>query len=80
VVTQLAAQAAAGFDLTTSGLGGADITIPLANSGTPGSVVSIPILFPNPVQAAGANAAVSAAATPTANTRIAIILLGFVAP
>jgi hypothetical protein len=76
-MAQVAAQAAAAFDLVLTGLEGGDITIPMANPGAVNDVLPTAIDFPSPMRAAGA---VAVTGTPTANTRLSASIHGFQAP
>ena len=76
-MTQLAAQAAAGFDVTITGIEGGTVTIPLINPGVVGDGGTVSIDFVSPMRAAGAVAVVG---TPTANTRLSASIYGFQAP
>jgi len=76
-VTQIAAQAAAAFDVTITGLEGGTITLPFVNPGAVGDAQTVQLNFTHPVRAAGA---VAVAGTPTANTRMSASIYGFQAP
>ena len=76
-VTQIAAQAAAAFDVTITGLEGGTVTFPFVNPGAVGDAQTVQLNFTHPVRASGA---VAVAGTPTANTRMSASIYGFQAP
>jgi hypothetical protein len=78
-ITQIAAQAAAAFDLTIAGLEGGSVVIPCINPGAVGNTNPIIVSLPNPVRSNGA-VAVTITGTPTANTRVSASIYGWVSP
>lgn len=78
-VTQIAAQAAAPFDVSITGLEGGTIVVPFVNPGAVGDAQTVQLNFTHPVRSNGA-VAVVVTGTPTANTRMHASVYGFQAP